>query len=198
MRLLIFCFSICCLIACQESSDSTSSTQEVTENTETVDATTQGDFPSRLKNGLLVYHSLIGITDTIGGDRVRYMCDMVTYNLNKKFVFVDKDNELFVTDNPDTINAANLHQHVPYVMKMHAYTGAVSDNGQNVQIVNLGFNYNEATQVGRAKAADRPEFYNWKDRPNLKASSIPACEDRTKLECRAQQLVRTVAKQSLN
>ena len=120
--------------------------------------------------------------------------DLVNYNLNKKFAFVNKNNELFVTDQPDTIDVKNLHQHAKYVMKMHVYFDAVSDNGYNFQVVNVGFNYNEATSTSRGKAATRPSLSLWQDRNSITTKSLSTCTKNDKLECQAEQLVANVAK----
>lgn len=196
MKHLIFIFSIFVLFSCNDNQ-----TTSTTKNTPTADTTSTNppttaevEFPQNLQSGIPVFHAIIGIKDTIGGPRVKYKKDLVHYDLDKKFAFVDKNNALFVTDQPDTIDVKNLHQYAKYVMKMHVYFDTVSDNGYNFQVINVGFNYNEATSTSRGKAATRPDLSLWQDRNNISTKSISTCTKNDELKCQGEQLVANVAK----
>ena len=197
MKYWILILSIFVLYSCNDKK-----TAPATENTNATDTTSitekapkaDVEFPQALENGTLVFHAIIGVKDTIGGPRIKYKRDMINYNLNKKFAFVDKNSAVFVTDQPDTVDVKNLHQYAQYIMKMHVYFDSVSDNGYNFQIVNVGFNYNEATSTSRGKAATRPDLSLWQDRNSMTTKSLSTCKKNAELECQAEQLVANVAK----
>jgi len=173
---------------------STTENASLTDTTAVTTPTADVEFPQTLQDGTPVFHAIIGVKDTIGGPRIRYKRDMIHYNLDKKYAFVNKDNELFVTEEPDTVNVESLHQHAKYIMKMHVYFDSVSDNGYNFQVVNVGFNYNEATSTSRGKAATRPSLSLWTDRNAITTKSLSTCKKNDEIECQAEQLVASVAK----
>ncbi len=197
MKHWIFILSIFVFYSCNDKK-----TAAITDNANSTDTTSavektptaEVEFPQVLQNGTPIFHAVIGIKDTIGGPRIKYKRDMINYNLNKKFAFVDKNNAVFVTDQPDTIKVGNLHQYAKYVMKMHVYFDSVSDNGYNLQVVNVGFNYNEATSTSRGKAATRPDFSLWQNRGSMTTKSLSTCKKNDELKCQAEQLVASVAK----
>jgi hypothetical protein len=196
MKHWIFILSIFVLYSCNDKK-STAETENTTSTdaiTETTTSTEDVEFPQKLSNGTILFHAIIGIKDTIGGPRVKYKMDMINYNLNKKFAFVDKNSEVFVTDQPDTVDIKNLHQYAKYIMKMHVYSDSVSDNGYNFQVINVGFNYNEATSTSRGKAATRPDLSLWTNRNSISTKNLSSCKKNDKLECQAEQLVANVAK----
>jgi hypothetical protein len=196
MKYWMFITAIAFLYSCKDQQESASTTAN-SISTDTV-ATTQTakevQFPTALQNGMPVFHAIIGVKDTVGGPRIKYKQDMINYHLGGKFAFVTKDNALFVTTQPDTVDAKNLHPYAKYIMKMHVYFDTVSDNGYNFQVVNVGFNYNEATSTSRQKAATRPDLSIWEDRNSITTESISTCKKNDKLDCQAEQLVASVAK----
>ena len=128
MKYWILILSIFVLYSCNDKK--TASATENTNATDTTNITEKApkadvEFPQALENGTLVFHAIIGVKDTIGGPRIKYKRDMINYNLNKKFAFVDKNSAVFVTDQPDTVDVKNLHQYAQYIMKMHVYFDSV-------------------------------------------------------------------------
>lgn len=197
MKQLLFLATIFFLWSCNGKEVNNTTTIQNDDNATTaqvIDPATQGEFPTKLTNGLPVYHAMIGIKDTIGGDRVKYMQELVAYTMQNKFAYVDKNNELFIVENADSLTKTMLNPFAPYVMKLHVYYDAVEiAESSNMQVINVGFNYAEATNVSRANVADRPEWYNWTNKHELKTSSLPTCT-KDEVKCRAQQLVANVAR----
>lgn len=195
MKHWILILSIFVLYSCNDKKETST-----TNNTTTIDTTTvttptaEVEFPQTLQDGTPVFHAIIGIKDTIGGPRIKYKRELVHYELHGKFAFVDKKNNLFVTKEPDTIDVEDLHEYAKYAMKMHVYFDNVSDNGYNFQVINVGFNYNEATSTSRGKAATRPDFSLWTNRGDVNTKSLSTCKKNAELKCQAEQLVASVAK----
>lgn len=196
MKQLLFLVTLLFLWGCgsKETNNTTIKTNDNAANAQVIDPATQGEFPTKLTNGLPVYHAMIGVKDTIGGPRVKYMQELVAYTMQNKFAYVDKNNELFIVENADSLTKSMLNPFAPYVMKLHVYYDAIEiAESSNMQVINVGFNSAEATNVSRANLADRPEWYNWTNKHELKTNSLPTCT-KNEVKCRAQQLVANVAR----
>ena len=151
--------------------------------------TTQNSlFPSKLSNGIPVYHAAVGITDTIGGPRIKFIRDTLIYALQAKYLYIDTKNELHLTDSPESLSLSQINVNTPYVMQMHLYDNA-APTGNNFQVINVGFTYSEATNISRAGLADRPNWYDW-DKV-IKTNDFPACTT-ADVSCKAKTLLRNI------
>lgn len=145
-------------------------------------------FPSKLSNGIPVYHASIGITDSIGGPRIKFIRDTLIYALQAKYLYIDTKNELHLTDAPENLSLSQINVNTPYVMQMHLYDGA-APTGNNFQVINVGFTYSEATNISRADLADRPNWYDWDK--NIQTKDFPVCTT-DDVSCKAKTLLRNI------
>ena len=162
-----------------------------TETTTEITPEVQPDNPwaNALPNGTPVYHAVIGIT-LMEGPRPKFIRDTLVYALQGKYAYIDTDSELHVTDNPNDLTVNELNEFTPYVMKMTLYDGA-APTGNNFQVINVGFNVSEATNVSRAEVADRPRWYDWDKK--VKMNNFPNCTT-ADVSCKAQNLLGNVVR----
>ena len=189
MKLTIFTLLLLILTATGCKNEKTSSQDDATiDATETnTEPATDDYWAKALPNGTPVYHAAIGIT-LMEGPRPQFIRDTLVYALQGKYVYIDTESELHLTDNPSELTVAQLNPFTPYVMKMTLYDGE-APTGNNLQVVNIAFNVNESTNVSRSEVADRPEWYNWDKK--IKLSNFPTCNS-PDVSCKAQNLLTNV------
>lgn len=170
------------------------------DNTTTADNTTSQEqaapsvdydapFAKSTRNAVPVYHALIGVTNPYGGDRMDYLENLVTYELQAKYLYIDKASELHKVDSPDSVYMQQLHPEVRYIMKTHVYKGE-APTGFSMQLVNVSFTNSEATNVSRTELADRPDWYNWDK--NIEMSNFPKTCNTAEVECKGTNLLNNV------
>ena len=186
-------------VGCQNPANSTNdattnSGAAITENEASTTETPQdSEFPNKLSNGIPVYHAVVGINDTVGGARLKFLRDTAVYALQNKFTYIDKNSILRITEQPDALATSDLHPNVAYFMKLHLYDG-LAPTGNNFQVIQVSFNNSEATSVSRAAVADRPDYYVWDKKIDLEL--FPTCNS-SDVSCKARNMIGNIARLSL-
>ncbi len=173
-------------IGCNNEKNGNQDDQNLTKSSTT---TQNSPFPNKLSNGIPIYHASVGITDTIGGPRIKFIRDTLIFALQSKYLYVDTDNELHLTDAPESLSLKQINTNAPYLMQMHLYDGA-APTGNNFQVINVGFTYSEATNISRSGLADRPNWYDWDKL--IKTSDFPVCTT-PDVSCKAKTLLKNIS-----
>lgn len=134
-------------------------------------------------SGVPIYNGFIEM-DTINmSSGNKYIMNTMAYNLWNKFLYLDNNYEVVMTDKPDEVSKMLLGKFHPYLIRLSVMPKPL--NLQNVQTVVVGISDNGVSNVQRTDFL-KARKDGW-DMQLSTSQNFPNCTT-DDLECKAQQL----------
>lgn len=139
------------------------------------------------KNGVPVYNGFIDMDTLDMSSGNKYILNTMAYNVWNKFLYLDNNYEVVITDKPDEVSPMNLGKFHPYLLRISVMKKPV--NLQNVQTVVVGISDNGVSNVHRTDFL-QARLDGWDMQLSTK-QNFPNCTT-DDLECKAKQITASV------
>lgn len=167
--------------------------QNVSEQTTTVQAPTYTTTEHPIvdvyynKNGVPIHNGFLDMDTLEMSSGNKYIMNTVSYNLWNKFLYLDNNYEIVITDKPDEVSRMNLGKFHPYILRISVMKKPV--NLQNVQTVVASISDNGVSNVHRTDFL-QARLDGWDMQLSTK-KNFPNCTT-DDMECKAKQLTISV------
>ncbi|MFK7947255.1 MAG: hypothetical protein AB8G11_06690 [Saprospiraceae bacterium] len=189
-RLLIVIFLSSLIWSCNKGEQNANSQQSPTTTIETPTYSTT-EYPVvdvyQNTNGVPIYNGFIDMDTLEMSSGNKYIMNTMAYNVWNKFLYLDNNYEVVITDKPDEVSKMNLGKFHPYILRISVMKKPV--NLQNVQTVVVGISDNGVSNVHRTDFL-QARLEGWDMQLSTK-QNFPSCTT-DDLECKAKQITASV------
>ncbi len=187
MKYIIFGLLLIISFGCQNETPQQTDTPAATETTPTVPQNTAAytEFTTTA-NGLEVYNAYVEIDTTNISSGNKYIKDYVSYELYDKTFYLDKNDEIVLVEDVDTLKIEDLGTYHPYLVRINLMPKPANVNNCQHLVIDFksGFPTTHRAVWIRARAD------GWQNGAVNANNFKPCTED--SLECKAQGLLQSI------
>lgn len=187
-KLVVIAFLSVLILGCKKGEQNITEQQPSTMITQTY-ITTEHPIVEVYQNtnGVPIYNGFIDLDTLDMSSGNKYIVNTVAYNLWNKFMYLNNNYEVVITDKPDEVAQMNLGKFHPYILRISVMKKPV--NILNVQTVVAGISDNGVSSVHRTDFL-QARLDGWDMQLSTK-QNFPSCTT-DDLECKAKQLTISV------
>lgn len=190
-KIIVITFLSVLVLGCKKGEQNTTNQQAPTSTTvETPTySTTEHPIVEVYQNtsGVPIYNGFIDMDTLDMSSGNKYILNTMAYNLWNKFLYLNNNYEVVMTDKPDEVSPMNLGKFHPYILRLSFMKKPV--NLQNVQTVVVGISDNGVSNVHRTDFL-QARLDGWDMQLSTK-QNFPTCTT-DDLECKAKQITASV------